>query len=204
MRNIVIGICSFSFLILLLMTGYTVAARQTRTNQLEAALNHAMQKIMENEDYPKANRPQSDEELVAMFEQLFISQLSAKATYKVSILDVDCEKGLLSVEVTQDYPHLNGQNGSITIQKTVIRDKLATDPLYGTCQVSYYLGDNIYRRYEQNAGEAIVVPRNPYAQDAVFLGWREKDTGMLYSKKQLAEVVLKADMEFVAEYDKSK
>lgn len=199
MRNIVIGVCSLALFLMLLMVGYTVTAREKRSAELEAALDLAMEQTVENLGYPDEYCPQNDEELVALFEQQFLAQLSSEAEYQIKILDVDCKKGLLSVEVTERYAHLNGKPGSITIQKMIIRDKTAETAVYGTKSVSFFLNDRLYRRYEQNAGSFVAIPRDPCIENAAFSGWRCVEDGVLYTKDMLETMVVEENMEFLAE-----
>jgi hypothetical protein len=199
MRNIVIGICSFVFFLLLLLVGYTVAGREKRYAELEGALNFAMEQTMERLEYPDENSPTNDEQLVALFEQLFFAQVTAKADYEIQILDVDCEKGLLSVEVTEHYTHLNGRAGSISAQKLVLLDQAAGDETDKMVELTFWVGEQVYRRYELTAGSAMVIPRPPYLETGTFGGWQSLDDGKLYSEDELKRIKINDDLSFIAE-----
>jgi hypothetical protein len=199
MRNVVIGICSFAFFLLLLLVGYTVTGREKRYAELESALNFAMEQTMERLEYPDEYSPVNDEQLVALFEQLFFAQITAKADYEIQILDVDCEKGLLSVEVTEHYTHLNGRAGSITAQKLVLLDQAEKEGASKTVELTFWVGEQVYRRYEMTAGSAIIIPRTPYLEEGTFEGWRSLDDGKLYSENELNGIKVNNDLSFIAE-----
>jgi hypothetical protein len=201
MRNIVIGICSLTFFLVLLMIGYTVTGREKRTSELENALSLAMEQAIDSLQYRDEYSPVNDEELVAVFEQQLLVQLTAEADYEVRILDVDCEKGLLSAEVTEHYTHLNGREGSITVQRLAILDQVAERSIYGTKELTFWTEDGIYRRYVLEAGSALTVPRQPYMEDETFLGWRSLSDDKLYSEEMLSALTLCEDMSFMAEME---
>jgi hypothetical protein len=199
MRNVVIGICSFVFFLLLLMVGYTVTGREKRYAELESALNFAMEQTMERLEYPDEYSPVNDEQLAALFEQLFLAQITAKADYEIQILDIDCEKGLLSVEVTEHYTHLNGRAGSIVAQKLVLLDQAEEEGASKTVELTFWVGEQVYRRYEMSAGSAMVLPRTPYLEKGTFGGWRSLDDGELYSENELKGMKINDDLSFIAE-----
>jgi hypothetical protein len=201
MRNLVIGICSLALVLLLLMIGYTVTGREKRTAELEKALNLAMEQTVSSLQEQDEYSPGSDEELVAIFEQQLLVQLEAEADYEIRVLDVDCEKGLLSVAVTEHYTHLNGRPGSITVQKLILLDRVADSADYGMRQLTYLVEDETYRRYELEAGSTLVVPREPYLASGSFAGWRLLSDGKLYSSGELEALTLDGDMSFAAEIE---
>jgi hypothetical protein len=201
MRNIVIGICSLTFFLVLLMIGYTVTGREKRTSELENALGFAMEQAIDSLQYRDEYSPVNDEELVAVFEQQLLVQLTAEADYEVRILDVDCEKGLLSAEVTEHYTHLNGREGSITVQRLAILDQVAERSIYGTKELTFWTEDGIYRRYVLEAGSALTIPRQPFLEDGTFMGWRSLSDDRLYSEEMLRALTLCEDMSFMAEVE---
>jgi hypothetical protein len=160
-----------------------------------------MEQTIDRLQYQDEYSPADDEELVALFEEQLLVQLTAEADYEVRILDVDCEKGLLSAEVTEHFTHLNGREGSITVQKLAILDQVAERSIYGTKELTFWTEDGIYRRYVLEAGSALVVPRQPYLEDETFLGWRCLSDDRLYSEEMLAEMTLCEDMGFMAEVE---
>jgi hypothetical protein len=186
---------------MILMVGYTVAGREKRTTELESALSLAMEQAIDHLQYQDVYSPVNDEELVAVFEQQLLVQLTAEADYEVRILDVDCEKGLLSAEVTEHFTHLNGREGSITVQKLAILDQVAEQSIYGTKELTFLTEDGIYRRYVLEAGSALIVPRQPYMENGTFMGWRNISDDKLYSEEMLGTLTLCEDMSFTAEVE---
>jgi hypothetical protein len=199
MRNLVIGICSFAFFLLILLVGYTVTGKERRTAELERALNLAMEQTLEQLSLPDAYSPADDEELVAMFEQQLLVQLNGQADYEIHVLDVDAKKGLLSVEVSESFSYINGESGSISARRLILLEQVAEAETDGTRTLTYYLGDEVYRSYELDAGSCLIVPEVPYTEAEHWNGWRSLDDGKLYSEEMLKEMVLSEDMSFTAD-----
>lgn len=200
MRNIVMGVCATGFFLLVLLVGGTVSARQKRQTELEAAVNLAMEQALQGVVYNDEDSTEEDEKLCAMFEELLIAQLSADATYRIDILDVSAQKGLLSAEVTERYAHSNGRTGCITVQKTAICEQTAKENKYGYRTLTFYVGEQIFRRYELGTGSPLTVPGAPHGEDRIFSGWRSLTDGRLYQPEELQELVLDEDMDFCAQW----
>ncbi len=200
MRNIIMGICAISFFLLVLLVGGTVSMRQKRETELEAAVNLAMEQALQSVVYDDEDTAENDEKLCALFEELLIAQLSANAVYRIDILDVSAQKGLLSAAVTERYVHTNGRTGCITVQKTAICEQTAKENKYGYRTLTFYVGEQIYRRYELGTGNTLTVPSAPRGGDRIFSGWRNLTDGKLYQAQELQELVLDEDMDFYAQW----
>lgn len=69
----------------------------------------------------------------------------------------DEEKGLLSIKVIEHYKHLNGNDGQVSCDKTVIFNQTPEqeEPLH---TVTFYVDDEIYKIYQITDGEPIILP----------------------------------------------
>lgn len=200
MRNIVMGVCAIGFFLLVLLVGGTVSMRQKRETELEAAVNLAMEQALQSVVYDDGDSPENDEKLCVMFEELLIAQLSANAAYRIDILDASAQKGLLSAAVTERYAHINGRTGCITVQKTAICEQTAKENKYGYRTIIFYVGEQIFRRYELGTGSTLPVPGTPQEEGRIFSGWRNLTDGKLYQAQELQEMVLDEDMDFYAQW----
>lgn len=198
MRNIVMGICSLGIFFLVLMIGLTISGRQKRASELDTALNLAMEQALQMLVYNDDSGPKSDEELCAVFENLFLAQLSANASYQIEVLDVSAQRGILSVRVTETYAHLNGRTGHISLQKMAVCDQVTQEDLYGKRNLTFYVGEQIYRQYELDAGSALTVPRTPFKDNEVFAGWQDMESKEAYAPEELGRLILQGNMEFYA------
>lgn len=198
MRNIVMGICSLGIFFLVLMIGFTISGRRKRTSELDTALNLAMEQALQMLAYDNGRDPKNDEELCAVFENLFLAQLSANASYQIEVLDVSAPRGILSVRVTETYAHLNGRTGHISLQKMAVCDQVTQEGLHEKRNLTFYVGEQIYRQYELDVGNALTVPRTPFKDNAVFAGWQDMESKKTYAPEELGRLILQENMEFHA------
>lgn len=73
------------------------------------------------------------------------------------VMAADEEKGLLSIKVIEHYKHLNGNDGQVSCDKTVIFNQTPEqeEPLH---TVTFYVDDEIYKIYQITDGEPIILP----------------------------------------------
>lgn len=135
MRNMVIGICSVVFLLMIILIGSTVFGRNARQTELDNALNTSMKNALETLDSDRNYIPKTNDELVSVFTQLFLQEIDSKSDATVEVLDVDVQKKLLSAKATLTYNHLNGKKGSITSTKTIVMEQ--SKNLNGFVTVNY-------------------------------------------------------------------
>jgi hypothetical protein len=166
------GLACMMILVLVLMillSLYGRTMRQAETERtLEEAIDTAMSEWMETEDYPATGK----EAFAADFLETLLVQLNSTSDVQVSILDADEEKGLLSVEVTEEYQHPNGTKGSVSAVRTVIFDRTQKeDAAY--YQVDFYLSDEErYKSYVLPENSYCVMPKAPKKDGRKFLYWR--------------------------------
>lgn len=100
MRNMIIGICSVVFLLMIILVGSTVFGRNARQTELDNALNTSMKNALETLDSDRNYIPKTNDELVSVFTQLFLQEIDSKSDATVEVLDVDVQKKLLSAKAT--------------------------------------------------------------------------------------------------------
>lgn len=129
MKNLIIGIGSAMVLIMVVLILYTVQAENSRSNEehqtIIAALENTVAKMQnENTHY------RSNEEFKIAFVQNLITQLDAASDVTIRILDADYEKGLIRVEVIEEYQNPNTDTdkpeesrNSVSVTRTIIIEK---------------------------------------------------------------------------------
>lgn len=127
MRNIALGVCSVIFLLMVVLVSSTVYGRSARQTELENALNESMKESLDTLDSNRNYIPKNNDELVAVFTQLFLEKINSKSSAQVEVLDVDINKRLLTAKATLTYSHLNGRPGTVTATKTVIAEQFKSD-----------------------------------------------------------------------------
>lgn len=169
MRNMIIGICSVVFLLLIILVGSTVFGRNARQTELDNALNTSMKNALETLDSDRNYIPKTNDELVSVFTQLFLQEIDSKSDATVEVLDVDVQKKLLSAKATLTYNHLNGKKGTLTSTKTIVMEQ--SKNLNGFVTVNYTWTDT-----DPETGAA-------YGKSTTFHNYQDKSLSVKDSAK---------------------
>ena len=123
MKNVFLGfgitICSIISIVIVM----TLCGTNMRQNELNRAVDSAVQDTVENQFDNKTYSVSSNDEFVADFIEALLVQINSDCDIKVNVLDVDYQKGLLSVEVTEKYKHPIGTEGQVSVIRTVIMEQ---------------------------------------------------------------------------------
>lgn len=101
----------------------TLCGTSIRTNELNNAVDIALHSTVENQMDDTTYSVDNNEAFIADFLQVLLVQIQSDSGIEVRVLDVDYEKGLLSVEVSSKYNHPLGTEGIITVRRTVIMEQ---------------------------------------------------------------------------------
>ena len=123
MKNVFLGfgitICAIISIVIVM----TLCGTNMRQNELNRAVDSALQDTVENQFDSKTYSVSSNEEFIADFIEALLVQINSDCTVKINILDVDYQKGLLSVEVIEKYKHPIGTEGEVSVKRTVIMEQ---------------------------------------------------------------------------------
>ena len=119
MKKVLVAMISAVIIIIIIMTGFTIHGRGLRKTELSNALESSMQRAM-NLLLIEEGGPKTEDEWKSMFLQSLVLQIESTSDLKVTFLEVDMEKGILSVEATLTWKHPIGTNGSVSETRTVI------------------------------------------------------------------------------------
>lgn len=114
-----ITICSFLSIVIIM----TLCGTNMRQNELKRAVDSALQDTVENQFDNTTYKVNSNDELTADFMEYLLVQINSDCTVVVNVLDVDYQKGLLSVEVIEKYKHPIGTEGQVSVKRTVIMEQ---------------------------------------------------------------------------------
>ena len=157
------------FVVVMMLTLYGRAVRQDETeSMLSQAIDSSLSSVMDG----RGGTVWNQEEFVADFLKALLIQANSDSDITVSVLDADCEQGILSVEITESFRHPNGNTGSVSQVRTVIFDReKERKPEYK--KVSFYTADNeMYKEYRIQKDTLCSVPVPPRKPGRVFDGWR--------------------------------
>lgn len=219
MKNAVIG---FFMVIILIFSGVAIQTSENRTarqneldNSLGAAMEQSMKILTVNPVY-HIEKENGTKEFTADFIQGFLMKMSSDSKYTIDILDVDVEKGLLDVRVSERYKQVIGY-GNVSSHKTVILEdqKEEEDVFYPVSfltqskehadseeqeyvlkQVSVHGGDHL---------TAAVLPKAELKKEGyVFCGWRMVEPvngmGVLYGIENINTICVREEIKFQAVY----
>lgn len=123
MKNVFLGfgitICAIISIIIVM----TLCGTNMRQNELNRAVDSALQDTVENQFDSKTYSVSSNDEFIADFMEALLVQVNSDCSIKVNVLDVDYQKGLLSVEVIEKYKHPIGIEGQVSVKRIVIMEQ---------------------------------------------------------------------------------
>jgi hypothetical protein len=114
-----ITICAIISIVIVM----TLCGTNMRQNELNRAVDSALQDTVENQFDTKTYSVGSNDEFIADFMEALLVQINSDCRIKVNVLDVDYQKGLLSVEVIEKYKHPIGTEGQVSVKRTVIMEQ---------------------------------------------------------------------------------
>ena len=123
MKSVFLGfgitICSIISIVIVM----TLCGTNIRQNELNRAVDSAIKDTVENQFDDTTYSVNSNDEFVADFMEALLVQINSDCSVVVNVLDVDYQKGLLSVEVIEKYIHPIGTEGNVSVKRTVIMEQ---------------------------------------------------------------------------------
>ena len=124
MKNVVLILNGMVLLLLSLIMIMAIYERMNHSMELQSNLSSVMEEqmneMMLNEEYSITNTQAFLEDFIGNL----VIALDGKYDLTVDVLQVDVEKGILSVKVTADFFYLNGNRGTAVCERTVIFERL--------------------------------------------------------------------------------
>ena len=103
MKYSVYGVALLVLAVLTIAGGMVISGKDVRENEMDKALNTAVEQTMEQLNKEGGYEIQNVQELIADFHQSLLLHISSDSDFEVKILTADIEKGVLDVEVRQTY-----------------------------------------------------------------------------------------------------
>ncbi len=180
MRNVVMMAVSAILGVLSLMIVMSLSGRANRSMELKSNLSSVVEKtvekMMQNQNY---NINDVNQFIGDMVENLSMV-IDSDSELRVSILQIDREKGILCIRVTEEFRHPNGKQGKVQTEKTVILNAKEEVREVQQYAVSFYFSkedlDNercCYKRYMVNEGNSVTAPKDPSGEEKIFAGWKD-------------------------------
>lgn len=175
MKNIILGMVGVFITMYTMLVGLNILTIQSHKDQLENHLSRIVKYVLETE------YGNSDEDAVKqMLQEEIKNSVSENAKVFVDIQEIDLQKGLLSVKVTEEIHTLTDSKREIVVQKTAIMDRVATELPKVT--VSFLVEEEVYKEFQIVKGKSCPLPKDPEGE---FLGWREYGTETIVTAEKL-------------------
>ncbi len=123
MKNVFLGFGITICAIISIAIVMTLCGTNMRQNELNRAVDSALQDTVENQFDSKTYSVSSNDEFIADFMEALLVQVNSDCSIKVNVLDVDYQKGLLAVEVIEKYNHPIGTEGQVSVKRIVIMEQ---------------------------------------------------------------------------------
>ena len=162
------------------LTIMAVSGRMNRSMELKSNLPSAAEETAENllaKKYDVADKNQ----LEADFLETLADTLDSDSDIRLKVNAANKEKQLLSVNVTEEFKHPNGKQGTVSYDRTAVVNKISEEEPE-TYKVSYYLSEadsDCYKYYTVLKDEAVPVPKDPVAEGRSFAGWVDAEGNAL-------------------------
>ena len=174
MKKVVYGLLAIIFIFVIIMIAYTFHGRSVRQTELDNALISSMKKAVEMLQEEPSFAPEDNEEFVALFLEAFLLQIDSSSSATVHILDVDYEKGLLSVEAILTYKHPIGTEGRVKSQKTIILEQYSIEEDVEYVTIQFMAEGKILKVYNLHKGSSCIEPEAPIVDGKLFVGWEDE------------------------------
>lgn len=126
MKNVIYGLGLCLIIVLSVLSVLTIDARRTRKEALEDNLSTVMKATAETYYIDRDYAINNEDEFVADFLEVFLSQIDSDCTIDVDIYELDFTNGVFTVEVTEHFKQPLGIDGAITCRETVFLNRPAS------------------------------------------------------------------------------
>ena len=123
MRTIVTAIICVLCIFYSVLIQSTICSRSIHREELNKCMTTSMSQTMRRMMDQREGMPMEEKYAQAAFLENLLTQVNSQADISVRFYKVDCLEGLLDVEVTARYTHLNKKQEEVRIRRTIIYEK---------------------------------------------------------------------------------
>lgn len=193
MKNVILIVINMLIAVLTFAILMTLDARSARQQELSCNLSSVTEETVENLMQSSNYKITDYECFIADLVENLAVVLDAESDILVKIMKADIEKGILSIEVVEKYQHINGREGIVSCQKTVIFNQLVEKDknLY---KVKFYMAKEelenrkaCYKSYSVTEGEKLLQPKSPVKDGYIFKGWYDENGNEADFSKEITQ-----------------
>lgn len=123
MKNAFLGFGITFCAIISIVIVMTLCGTNMRQNELNRSVDIALYGTVDTQFDEKTSFASSNDEFIAEFINALLVQINSDCSVKINVLDVDYQKGLLSVEVIEKFKHPIGKEGQVSVKRTVMMEQ---------------------------------------------------------------------------------
>lgn len=180
MKNVVMLIASGMMGVLILAIVMTIGGAMNRREEVESNLSAAMEKTIERAVESTAEN-YDWKAVAAEYTQCMAYSIDTDSKVYMNVYQIDAQKGVLAMRITELFQHPNGKEGKAKEQRTVIYNQVKEEEEQ-YYKVQFYnskedmlAGKACYKSYTLLEGERVGTPVQPQNAGALFLGWKDKN-----------------------------
>lgn len=217
MKNVGFGV-SLALIILVVVIGIiTIGNKDIRETDSNEALATTVDAVLDNMTLSEKYTIKNNEEFVADFTQSLIQEISTgkngddkNLSIKVDIMNVDLEKGLLSLRITETYTHPNNKVGKIQYETTVVLEQSTS---FEEKTIVFMANGRVYRQFGVMQGGPMPNPGVPQHEtndvkdwDKDFSGWALTQDGdpIISTDEDITKLTVTNDVTYYATWDAHK
>lgn len=193
MKSGITAFIAITILVLLGLTIFTISGRNIRKSELDKSLSNAIEQTMDVKYLKGTYTIAEQDELVADLTGNLLSQLASDSDIEIQVLNIDFANGCLDIEATERFQYFTGQEGRITIRKSVIFEQYQ-DPNDKFYQVRFLNPDGTLFKQLQVYKEGRINAPTPGPVN--LIRWEQPDhTGW---DGDFRKIIVTQDLTFVA------
>lgn len=168
MKKVIIAMTLVVCIVAAVFTVLTTNGRTMREEEMFQTLGAAVESSLEEAFLEKTYSINNTDEFLGDFLQYMAVRLNSNSDVTVNVVGIDYEKGIVTMEITGTYKHPNGEDGTVSVRKTVFLEQSEekTEEFYN---VTYYVCNEVYMKSLLKDGD--VLPEPDTASIAGFRFW---------------------------------
>ena len=151
----------------------TINGRTNRSMEIKSNLSSAIEGAVEELKLEKSYDIENVDQYLADFTEAMSMAIDSDGEIQTEIMNVEKDRGLLSIRVTETFTHPNGKEGTVSEERTVILNCVSEEESE-TYTVKFYVAQGeqrAYKKYTVVKGDVISLPVNPTREGMTFGGW---------------------------------
>lgn len=188
MKNVGFGV-SLALIILVVVIGIvTIGHKEIRESESNDALKTTVDAVLDNMTLSEKYTINNNEEFVADFTQSLLQEIKTgkeksedeNLAITVDVMNVDLEKGLLSLRIKETFTYPNKKIGTITYNTTVVLEQNTT-PEEKT--IIFMANGRVYKQFGVLQGEKMPDPGVPQHETNDVKDWKKDFSGWAITEK---------------------